>query len=1123
MQKLFKGLIVIVLMCAGGLALVATRMLSPDAVAQRVERELSPRIGGPVHVEHASLSLDGRLSVDHVLAAEGSLPGWRLEIASISAQVVMSELASGRLQLGPVTIEHPKFTIDADLLAPAAVRVRLPHPTVPPDDTPVIALSPTVCVSARTPAGLVAVELSLPKGQLELKQMGRALAPSKDGSRSLDLPAGLEVKMAVAPPGGKALALAARVRKGRINVGATSASLDSAELELAGPAVPIVIKPVVKLTDLNTKAHVEAELPPTRLAAQDLVAALTATSGTAPRLNVTSGEVELVAAVQGALDAPELAGELRLMDVGISLPNDFGQIVVRRGSLIATPASGRGLLVTPQRLHMTLEHGAENRAFVLERGDVLLTADAIEVHDLSVRAAEGKGAEEALSTGAGGPPGPRLTVSGRTTHAPTGDTLDFTVTGERTDIRAVAAVVDPDLAKSLDKLEARFHGDLTLHVTGPVRTPETRGSIVLTGGKLRLGTDKTDPEATVLPGGTIALEGRSARLKDVKLTVKGLPVEVAGTISGGEKAQRLDLVMVSKNADAKQLVGLLTPDPDVAKMLSGKAEQVSIKIVGPPGTPPGALTFSLAGVRFTLPELPAPLEITGGEGTLGSGKLTLTNVKATMAGSPLEVSGTMELASRKLDLTVKSRSLPATVFAKHIPPALTIKGAAAADLKITGLRNDPVITGKMQASGLTGTWSHYEKTLEATKGVIELERDRMRLKGLEVSSGKERARIEALLVKVNGQMTAKPMKIDAAVELSRLTPWPASIQVTGAAQVKMVLQGPMAQPAATGTLTAASARVMQGDRPVEITNLQAELDLDEGELAVPKFQAQTMGAKFSGSVEVDGAFTLRGEQLQLKPLIGAAEKGILQAGTLTFEVSGNSGATMAEMDLTGKISLDGVVIDLSQNEKLKSMRNKAGAGETASAVTSGLLSATGLSFLASASAAQAHFFVDVLNEALDVHTLGRISSPMKITDGTLSLPALSGEHVKGQVAVKAAGSQLSGKLDYIQFGQARFLDVGLSGTLSDPEPSVSATGVRLGGKGPPGGKDGGKGSINLKSLVKPAAGLLLGPIVPIADLILPRLFGRKKRRRPRASPSPSASPDPDSESVPEPDASPDSQ
>jgi hypothetical protein len=1142
----------------------ALRRLTPESLAREIETLLSGGAGGTVtaaaaDVRVASVSLAGPRSVDLAgveVRVRGARIPW-LRIARVRARIgAIALLVHGRVELSDVVLEQAEIEV-----------AEVPHGAVVVPSAPLAYRDLAVRLRATWSGVPVVLSVFHRAGAVDPSWTGALVSSRPITAR---LPDGLEGEVQVdargLAGGGSPVAVPFSVHAGWLAWDGATLSSEGLDVAVAG----VRCAPGIRWSRARPAPCLEVILPETRFDAVRLAGAAGARAGT----------LRLTLAVRGAAASPEVAAELGMDSVRLALPVPprGREVVVESGTLVMTPApapSG-GLLVVPQGVRLIASPAGPRRVVVVvERGDVVVRPGSVRVHDLTVSIPGGP-----RLTGSGA-----VRAAGASGAGPGEPLVELSLAAADVDLMAAVRAVDDPIAGALTALGASGRVDVAIALDGPLSRPAARASIALLSGRLRLGAGPeagTAAPAEILRGGRITaaadgridLDGVRLRVLDTEAAARGR-IDPAG--AGGDRTVALELT--APRAGARALLELAGAPRELAAVVSGRMDRVAVAVVGSIRRPEVSASLDLAGARIGLRGLDAPVPILAGQARLTPGRLSVASADLALGGarttargaagpsgrSRAHVAGTVDLTGEgALALSVESQALPVSVLALPVPEA-ALSGTVAIDARISGPPAAPSVAGTIGLAGLVlelaalpgapsdnaGASGAGPGRRAALRGTARIAGGRVTLAGASLEVAGESLALEGTIdTSGEGGPRAAPVRIAGNVDLERVlaglgaarngAAGPAApfgrvrngsagdgapfgrASIRGRARVDLVVTGALADPETAGRVTASSVILEHAGRSLSIADLDVRVAVDSEALSLPAFSGRLLGgASVSGNVAPDGAFALACRDLHLHAITPSGPGSVWKEGKLSFELTGDSGLSLAELELDGRLRVDGLAVDMSRSKTLSRMKTRSRAGETGSALASGLLGATGLGVLAGASAAQAHFYGDVFDEALAVHAIGRVAARLRVRESSLALTAIEGPNVKGRITCGLADGRLAGKLDFVQLGRARFLDVSLGGTLLEPEPTVASGNVRLAGKAPPGGRGRSEGALNLKTLVKPGVGMVVGWPLSVVDLILPRLFGRKKRRpragsgepgsaapSPRPSPAPARAPSP---------------
>jgi hypothetical protein len=1074
------GLAAIVAVALVAIAAYVAHLVSPESLKARIEAQLGAALGSG-KLGSAHLGWGRSLVLTDLEIGHSGQPGVHLQIPKIEIALNGQALLAGRLKPEAVELHSPRLSLAAGGVAALPVA-----PTVMELGTsldlgfPIHWADFQLTVQVGTGGGTLTLTHTDRDRTLTVAELLKAVKQTR-------FPLPTAIAGHLESPG---RTLDFTVGGGQLTRTASGIDLSGVALTVGGQA----LRPDVHVTLGGSVPRIEASLPTTRVEPAALGALWSSFKlGAVPK--PSSGAVEITAAVRGAATNPEMAAEIRVDRLAFPA-GARGALTLTSGNVVITPSPRGGMLISPQKVKFELGDRAPVKLTV-SRGDAEITTSSLEVHDLELEVpGRPQGVTLAGTVGREGPKAP----------------VDLVARVRRGALLPLVELFDPQARPNLEKRNILLEVEGQLRLKGTVSDPVPSGELAVHGGTVGLG--RPGSVATVQPGGKIRLEGRFIRWSEAPLQVGEDRLMASGhlEITPGTQKNLLEVRVEGKKIDANRLAVYLPPEASGLD-LSGRVAHLRVRLEGVATNPSLTADVSVAGgkIAITKAHIP-PTRLEAGEVHVVGRAATVDKVRAMMGEgehSGVLVSGSVG-ANAILDLAVKGETVPPGPLVKiaelqHLP---ALSGTVSLDAHVRGPAARPLVTGRIGMKGLHVRWPKINGPLSFTRGELEVAEKEITLRRAQVNASGDLLDVEA--GGRRGTTSLNHLRISGTIDLGRIAAWPAQFRVSGRTKVHLAGNGPAMEPHLTGTLVAPSLAVASARGSQTLTAVSAKIEMDEGEVSFPSISATLRGAVFRGAIDTDGVVQLSTERLDIRTLMDRPTPDrVIQGGLLSFKLKSGTAEEVAGLEIRGEAQLTDFVVDISRNMTLKSMNTKAGAGETGSALATGLLGATGLGFLAGASAASAHFYNEVLTEALAMHTIGTIRANVTLAKGHLELAPLTGENVQGKIGYDLASSRLSGKLDFVQLGRARFLEVALGGTLTDPQPTVATGNVRLGGKGPPGGKRGGNSALNLNTLVKPALGVVVGWPLPVADLLIGRLFGRRhKRHRPAPSPSPSPSPVP---------------
>lgn len=281
-----------------------------------------------------------------------------------------------------------------------------------------------------------------------------------------------------------------------------------------------------------------------------------------------------------------------------------------------------------------------------------------------------------------------------------------------------------------------------------------------------------------------------------------------------------------------------------------------------------AARLSYRGLPITL-SAPAKVSVRDGVATIGS-------LAVSPGGGTVTVTGT---AGSALALDVRLASVPLTVV-EAFAPGTGLKGAVSGTVKVTGTGSAPAVRYDLRASGVgaaalaavsapplavsvNGTYGGDTVDFSATAA------DGSGLK-LDASGRVGLSGARALSIRANG---SAPFGLVA----SRLAAQ--GLVLNGAALINMSIGGTVASPDFSGSITTSSARFVDTNSGIAITDIAADIGLNRQSVQLRSLSGNLAGGgtlSGSGTVGLDGAAGYPGD-LSIKVARGRYADGKLVA------------------------------------------------------------------------------------------------------------------------------------------------------------------------------------------------------------------------------------------------------
>ena len=476
----------------------------------------------------------------------------------------------------------------------------------------------------------------------------------------------------------------------------------------------------------------------------------------------------------------------------------------------------------------------------------------------------------------------------------------------------------PGLAELPVDIRGSVSGELD--ITGSLSAPRPAGTVRLRGaaaGGIALG----DGDLRLIPGGdAIHLTGNFFRRFQVdgSLTVQpGLALSATIAFQG---------VPIEQIFPAMQRLG------EVRGVASGKVE----------------VAFSASGamhVAARLSELRLTAKVTEEDGT--ARHLALANedeVRIVYDGSRLRFDH-LHMQSDQGDLLVRGYLDP-TSSDLEVRGTLDLElieyfthqyfdhthGTTVANLRVRGPMKRPAVTGTLQLDKVVLDPVDFDHNISIPGGLITFNNDGVELRDFLIAIGDAQARAAGKLGLRDWQPTTVHLDVDGRVsaQLLELAAPRVLSEVHGGADVKVVVDGPAANPNISGRVAIAQPgvdlEVRSYGRRVQL--LEGEVQLSEHKLTIQQFHAKIDDGdlRLGGSLNLDG-FSPKDVRLR----IHAVDLPHREPGVYEVTVAGDLDLTgdTSGLNLRGKVSLvDGRYIqkfDIVKNTVIRPRTNEGGS------------------------------------------------------------------------------------------------------------------------------------------------------------------------------------------------------
>ncbi len=276
---------------------------------------------------------------------------------------------------------------------------------------------------------------------------------------------------------------------------------------------------------------------------------------------------------------------------------------------------------------------------------------------------------------------------------------------------------------ALDELKAAGGLEVAVRLDGPLENPPESATGEFLGFQIQ-------PPGFTAPlsnlRGNFAASPRSIRLENVTLTALGENLAVSGGVALPGK--ELDLSISGRSVNLGTLSRLLEPSPLPSTLsLSGPAT-FELALKGPSSAPAASGTIRLENVTAVSADPNVKLDALKGQLDLAPGSVRLGGVTALLGGSPLAADGTVSLAEKKLDVTLKAERLDlATLPAALGSHSLDVSGAATFEGRLRGAISNPQVVGAFSSPAM----KVYGVPVEALASNLAYDGEKISLSGFE--------------------------------------------------------------------------------------------------------------------------------------------------------------------------------------------------------------------------------------------------------------------------------------------------------------------------------------------------------------------------------------------------------
>ncbi|MBI4864048.1 MAG: hypothetical protein HY815_27890, partial [Candidatus Riflebacteria bacterium] len=546
----------------------------------------------------------------------------------------------------------------------------------------------------------------------------------------------------------------------------------------------------------------------------------------------------------------------------------------------------------------------------------------------------------------------------------------------------------------------------------------------------------------------------------ISLSLSGNVFKVSGSVADLRGEKKLDLKIQGQGFDPSGLLPLL---PAAAqKTLSrsgfhgGQGARVTVK--GKLASPIVDASLDLAGAEFVDLAGFGPARIPKGTIKYAEQALSTDGLYLQVAGVPITVVGGVQMGEPpvcKLRVTGDRVDLAALGRALSLPEGTSLGGNTALDLQIDGPVTGPQLSGKIALAGLSIRVPAVASPIVGVSGELQLE-------GEDLSIADGAVRLGSRLLKVSGKVAqfARAPRVEGAglsgqIDLGDVWNSPTA-RLAGRGQLDARASGPARALRLDGMLTAPAVGLLlaKGGK-LEVTyvrarfsreGLQTTVTVEEGKVASGSLTGRLTNNEGVSPPRVAVSMNVAGADLATV-VAGLGKSESEPQGNLSLSFNGSTGGQPGSLSGTGKLQIQNLSVDLSSSQKLIQLdRYAMGAGLASSVVSSFFKNDKKVQKLAGERGPELEFYRKVLAEVRKRNRIGAVSAPIALSRGVLKLDPIQGEHLSGRFQVDLASTGLVGQIAHLDLGRVRIPDIGIGGTLAQPDTRVAREKIMLDGK-----------------------------------------------------------------------------